>query len=484
MAKRKQAKSQSSTKTCTLHVDGMHCASCEVLIEKKLLKHEGFEAVDANQGQGKVTIVYEGADPDAKKLSSEFKALGYQFSNQPFASHDAPLLSLGSKGELLMNPRKALKYFGVLFLVVILITGFLLLERSGLASLVTVNATSPLPLFFLFGVAASLASCAALVGGVLLSMAKQWNEVYIDRDTTWERAQPHVLFHIGRLISFTVLGGVLGIIGLLLGKVFSAGGEGSLLPVELTAFIIMLVSVLMLVLGLQMLGVKWAGKLQLTMPKFLGRFIANEENFQGKWAPMAVGAGTFFLPCGFTIVVQTLALTTGNPLQSALMLLLFALGTLPMLGLISFSGVGLTRKPHFTAIFNLVAGMLVIFFAVYNFNSQLNVFSLPSLSDITTAPAVAATTSNNAEVQVISMEASSYGYSPSNFTVKAGVPVRWEINDIGTSGCTNAIIARGLITGQVNLRRGMNIVEFTPTQRKTYKFSCWMGMVTGTINVV
>jgi copper chaperone CopZ len=36
--KKKQKPSSNKIKDCTLYVDGMHCASCEVLIEKKLLK--------------------------------------------------------------------------------------------------------------------------------------------------------------------------------------------------------------------------------------------------------------------------------------------------------------------------------------------------------------------------------------------------------------------------------------------------------------
>ena len=88
--------------------------------------------------------------------------------------------------------------------------------------------------------------------------------------------------------------------------------------------------------------------------------------------------------------------------------------------------------------------------------------------------------------QVIKMDASSSGYSPDYFKVKAGIPVRWEITDRGTSGCTNAIISRTLFDGPINLVPGTTSVkEFTPpTTPGTYRFSCWMGMINGTIEVV
>lgn len=89
-------------------------------------------------------------------------------------------------------------------------------------------------------------------------------------------------------------------------------------------------------------------------------------------------------------------------------------------------------------------------------------------------------------VQIIKMGASASGYSPSTFTIKAGLPVRWEITDRGTAGCTNAVISRTLFTGQINLVPGTTSVkEFTaPTTPGTYRFSCWMGMISGTIEVV
>jgi len=63
--------------------------------------------------------------------------------------------------------------------------------------------------------------------------------------------------------------------------------------------------------------------------------------------------------------------------------------------------------------------------------------------------------------------------------------VRWEIKDIGTSGCTNAVISRSLFDGPINLTPGQtSIKEFTPTKPGKYKFSCWMGMVSGLIEVV
>ncbi|OGZ35944.1 MAG: hypothetical protein A2V60_01530 [Candidatus Portnoybacteria bacterium RIFCSPHIGHO2_01_FULL_39_19] len=83
------------------------------------------------------------------------------------------------------------------------------------------------------------------------------------------------------------------------------------------------------------------------------------------------------------------------------------------------------------------------------------------------------------------MNASASGYKPNYFKVKAGIPVRWEITDTGTSGCTNAVISRNLFDGQIDLNPGqVSVKEFTPEKAGKYKFSCWMGMISGVIEVV
>lgn len=87
--------------------------------------------------------------------------------------------------------------------------------------------------------------------------------------------------------------------------------------------------------------------------------------------------------------------------------------------------------------------------------------------------------------QVVKMDASSTGYSPSYFKIKAGIPVRWEIANKGVSGCTNAILAPKLFSGPLNIDSfSTTVKEFTPPGPGTYRFTCWMGMISGTIEVV
>ena len=189
---------------------------------------------------------------------------------------------------------------------------------------------------------------------------------------------------------------------------------------------------------------------------------------------------------------------SGNAIQGGLIMLLFALGTLPMLLIIGLSSVKFLQKPHLSEKFLKIAGVLVLFFALYNINFQLNVLGISSLSDLginsTQSSNTAQNTSSKNEEglalivngkQILKMDASSRGYSPNYFKVKAGIPVRWEITDKGTSGCTNAVISKNLFEGEIPLTPGQtSIKEFTPEKPGKYKFSCWMGMISGIIEAV
>lgn len=477
--KKNKRKSKSSIKSCTLYVEGMHCASCEVLIEKKLLKQEGIESVDASLKGNRVEVHFEGdSKPDVESLNDEFKELGYTFGNKKIKNKDTPAITFRG-GNLVFNPKKINNYFRMFVVAVSLLIAFFVFESLQLGQYVGVDSSSSLPAFFLLGLVAGLSSCAALIGGLLLSMIKQWNELYIDAETKAEKAQPHIMFHVGRVFSFAFFGGLLGLVGEAI----------SLNNATFFAVLTIVVSVVMFVLAMQMLGVEWAQRFKLTAPKSLTRFASDESNFQGKYMPFGIGALTFILPCGFTLIAQTIALASGSFIQGALIMLLFALGTLPTLLAISYGGLAFNSKPHLTAKFNVIAGLVIVFFAIYNINGQMNVLGYPSLSDIsfsggTTNEEVVSI--DNQGVQVLNFTAKGFEYIPDgSTTINAGVPTKLIVDNQGIQGCGSFMAATGLIDNFVALDRGVNEIDLGIPQKGTYKLTCSMGMVRPvTINVI
>ena len=60
-------------KEYTYFVKGMHCASCEILIEKKLSALKEIKSVEASTGKGIVLVVYEGERPSTDRLNKTFE---------------------------------------------------------------------------------------------------------------------------------------------------------------------------------------------------------------------------------------------------------------------------------------------------------------------------------------------------------------------------------------------------------------------------
>src|SRR6185295_16920124 len=67
-------------------------------------------------------------------------------------------------------------------------------------------------LAFLIGLVASVSSCLAVTGGLLVALAAKYNEAnpYL---TGRERLIPPLYFNLGRIISYTLLGGAIGALG-------------------------------------------------------------------------------------------------------------------------------------------------------------------------------------------------------------------------------------------------------------------------------
>lgn len=451
---------------------GMHCASCEVLIEKKLLEIPGIKSVEASTNNGKVLVEYEGEKPDVNMLNGIFKKDNYTFFDNEYRAREAAKEVNESKPA---NP--TLVAFNIAIAIVIV---FLFLNRIGISGLLNVTSTSSLWAFFGLGLLAGLSSCAALVGGIVLSMSKQWQEIYANENSSYKKFQPHLLFNAGRILSYAIFGGVLGLIGSRLA-----------ISIGFTSFMVIAISLLMIGLGLQMLGVRGFSKFQFSMPRFITRKIADENNFKGKYMPFIMGAATFFLPCGFTITAQTIALLSGSALQGALIMGFFALGTAPMLLFIGLSSVKFSSRPHWSKTFSRVAGFLVLFFALFNINNQMNVlgFSLDSVfavsqNQVQDASGLAPMVNGQ---QLMQMTVYSVKYNPNYFKIKAGVPVRWEITSSGQPGCASGLVVANGLTDPIYLSPNqgqVTVKEFTAQNPGTYRFSCPMGMVRGTIEVI
>lgn len=124
-----------------------------------------------------------------------------------------------------------------------------------------------------------------------------------------------------------------------------------------------------------------------------------------------------------------------------------------------------------------IVGIAVLIGAIFLVRAML----APAGAERVPADGIAADMEGGA--QVIRMSVESYYYEPAAFTVKQGIPVRWVIDGTRASGCTQYVIAREFGISK-RIMPGENIVEFTPTKKGSFPFSCSMNMARGTITVV
>ncbi len=227
------------------------------------------------------------------------------------------------------------------------VVAFIALQKAGLVNLITTGDVS-YGTAFVIGIIASLSTCMAVVGGLLLSMSATFVK-------GGDAVRPQLLFHVGRIASFFILGGVIGV----LGSTFRLNGTA-------TFVLGLILGIVMLILGLNLLDVfDWTKRFLPSMPRFITRHAQGVAKANHVLTPALVGIATFFLPCGFTQSMQLYALTTGTFLTGALTMLAFALGTFPVLALISFGSSGMEKSAN-RGIFFKSAGLVVILFALFN----------------------------------------------------------------------------------------------------------------------
>ncbi len=238
---------------------------------------------------------------------------------------------------------------------------FVVLQKIGIVNLIDASKVT-YGTAFVIGIIASLSTCMAVVGGLLLSMSTTFAK-------EGDKIKPQLLFHGGRIVSFFVLGGVIGAIG-----------SAFTLNTSATFILGLVIGLVMLILGINLLDVfPWAKKLQPSMPKFISKRVHGATKLNHTLTPLIVGVVTFFLPCGFTQSMQIYTLSTGSFLKGGLTMLAFALGTLPVLALISFSSFSI-HKSSKAGIFFKTAGLIVILFAIFNLlNSLVVIGVLPPL---------------------------------------------------------------------------------------------------------
>lgn len=448
-------------KKITVPIKGMHCKSCELLIEKNLAGLEHVKKSEINHKTGKAEIYYGTKKPKEAEIENAIREAGY---------------SIGRDKKAGWINRNISDYKDLGLALVFLLGIYFVLKSFGLTNISMAGAGSDpesLGVVLLVGLTAGFSSCMALVGGLVLGASTKFAEKHPEA-SAFEKFKPHLFFNLGRIIGFALLGGLLGSIG----SIFQ-------LSTLSLGILTIAVGLVMLLMGLQLTEIfPRLSNIRVTLPKAVSRALGMKDgNDYSHKSSIILGALTFFLPCGFTQAMQLFAVSTGDFRIGALVMATFALGTAP--GLLGIGGLTSVVKGIFAKRFFKFAGLLVIFFSLFNIANGYNLTGL-EIGSGGEANAVSANDPNVTMVngvQIVRMAEVSNGYEPNKFTIKKGVPVKWIIDAQAPYSC-----ASSLVLPKHNIRKqlkaGENVIEFTPDETGVLKFSCSMGMYTGAFNVV
>jgi len=437
-------------------VSGMHCRSCELLLEGRLEELAGVRKVGASQKKSTISVEVDDS-VSLKKIESVINEAGYEVINNPsqgkLSSKD--FLNLSIAFAVVTLAIYAIYYFEL---------GNLFLRYGTFGTSLTALA--------LLGLIAGVSTCMALVGGLVLSVSARYAELHPSMKPS-QKFIPHLYFNFGRIAGFFILGGVLGLFGSSIKISLSASG-----------LISIIISVVMILLGLQIINIFPRLNNVFVLPKYFSKKIVRSRKYS-HLGTFSLGVMTFFLPCGFTQSAQIIAVSTGSFISGALVMSVFAIGTMP--GLLFLGGLtSLIKEGKYSDLFFKIIGLTVIALAIFSLVNSVNLININNVKN-NQQKTSALIRSNPSDVQVIK---STYDQikvlTPDEFTVKAGKPVRLEIlaTEDG-AGCMGTIMIPGYVDNFQEFKKDeLTILEFTPEEPGSIRATCAMGIRAATIKVI
>ncbi len=459
-----------------IYIKGMTCRNCETRIANMLKGCKGITkvSVKVSYEDSTVEFSYNPKQITLDTVMEQIEDLGYE------------ALSVGQQQkELILQAVREVLIIAIIF---VLLQHFGVLNRLAPGTLAETG--MGYGMLFVIGLITSV-HCIAMCGGINLSQTLQQKA---EKHAGKEMFGNALAYNAGRVVSYTLIGGVLGAVGSLAGI-----GDSLQTSTSIQGIVKIAAGLIMVIMGINMLGfIPGLRRFGIHIPARKKKRTSKNR----KRIPFVVGLCNGCMPCGPLQSMQIVALASSGFVSGAFSMFCFSMGTVPlMLGLgsaVSVLGQKFTRQVmRIGAMLVVVMGLAMISQgnALSGVGRQLagtvseneteedtstqDVMMIQSEKDATTQ---AETTQEDGEVQYVTstLEAGSYP----DITVKEGIPVVWTIEaPVGTvNGCNYKILLQDF-GEEITLDEGENVVEFTPTKTGTYSYYCWMGMIQGNIYV-
>lgn len=336
-----------------------------------------------------------------------------------------------------------------------------------------------LGVIFFTGLTIGGLSCLAVQGGLLASIVslqeKEWKST-----SKLHVVFPTTTFLLAKLVAHAALGFVL-------------GAFGGVLNISDQAQIVMqlFAGIYMILVALNLLEIHPIFRYAIIQPpKYFSRLIKNQSRSKDVFAPALLGALTIFIPCGTTLAMEALAISSTSPWQGAAIMIAFTLGTMPL-----FFGIGFLTSLLGAALqskFLKVAAFAVLYLGITSIKGSVIALGVPLSYQAVQGISQTPTNQINEEKlydeepvqQTIEIKVTASGYRPNRIQVRKGVPVTLKLIGVDAYSCAAAFRIPSLDIKKNLQANETQVVTFTPEKTGNIPFSCSMGMYSGVIEVI
>lgn len=427
-----------------IKVDGMMCNHCHQTVTNIIKKNCDVQKIRITNNI--VTVYYENSI-NKENIINEINSKGY-ITKEEYISE---------------NKRKISNKIGLLEFIIILLA--LILINILLNKLFGFNVFNMIPpinnnitfgMLFVTGLFTSI-HCISMCGAINLYASSNNNT------NNLKKFKNPLLYNLGRLISYTVLGAIIGGIG----KAFS-------INYIVQSTIILIASIFMITMSLSMLGIITISN-KIKTCKIVQKFKTKNS--------FIIGILNGLMPCGPLQAMQIYALSTASIVYGALSMFLFCLGTIPLM--LFFGSFVNLCKGKAKIVINKIASVLIFILSIAMLNRALVGFGF-NIEDMFISKqdyAEYTKTIIKDDYQYVEFDLDYDQFK--DIIVQKDITVKMIINvdKKHLNGCNNEIVINEYGIKQ-KLEIGKNEIEFIPQNEGNYIYSCWMNMISNKIKVI
>ena len=199
----------------------------------------------------------------------------------------------------------------------------------------------------------SFGHCIGMCGGIVMAYSAKMIDPGASKIS---QGMAHILYSLGRVSTYTILGGMFGYLGGVVTYSNTANG-----------FLLIFAGVAMVLAGLSLLGkLKFLTLIEhsFSSSKLYKQTFHKILNSKSNFSFYTLGMLNGLLPCGFVYFFAITAASTASPFYGALVMFIFGISTIPAMFSLGFLA-SLARATKFRSIMMSIASITVLFYGIF-----------------------------------------------------------------------------------------------------------------------